>query len=79
MGAQITNDGSIFDVPDSAGSLQHESLQYFSFATGESRTVTKLGNMMMATGISVSKDGRTILYSQQDHITLNLMLVENFH
>ena len=79
MGAQITNDGIYFDVPDSAGSLQHESLQYFSFATGESRTITKLGNMMMATGISVSKDGRTILYSQQDHITLNLMLVENFH
>ena len=55
------------------------SLSFFSFATGQTRTVEKLGNMMRTAGISVSKDGRTILYAQQDNISLNLMLVDNFH
>ena len=78
MSVQVTNDGIYFNVPDSTGSLQHMSLQYFTFRPGKTRRVTSLGNMMLTEGVSVSKDGRTIIYSQQDHITLNIMLVENF-
>ena len=43
------------------------------------REVAALGNMMFTEGISVSKDRLTILYSQQDHFEINIMLVENFH
>jgi Tol biopolymer transport system component len=76
---QITNDGIYFTIPDSSGSDVHSSLRYFSFVTRKMRTVTPLGNMMWTHGISISKDGRTILYSQQDHLNQNIMLVENFH
>jgi Tol biopolymer transport system component/DNA-binding winged helix-turn-helix (wHTH) protein len=79
MSFQIMNDGIYFTIPDSSGSDIHSSLRYFSFVTRKMRTVTPLGNMMWTHGISISRDGRTILYSQQDHLNQNIMLVENFH
>ena len=79
MGYQITDEGFYFAAPDASGSRVHSSLQYLSFMTKKIRTVAPLGNMTWANGISISKDGRTILYSQQDHINMNIMLVENFH
>jgi Tol biopolymer transport system component len=78
MSYQITNEGIYFTIPDSSGSDVHSSLRHFSFLTRTIRTVTPLGNMMGTHGISVSRDGRTILYSQQDHLNMNIMLVENF-
>ena len=82
MSYQITNDGLYFTIPEASGSHAHSPhsvLRYFSFATRKIRTVTTLGSMMETHGIAVSRDGRTILYSQQDHISMNIMLVENFH
>jgi Tol biopolymer transport system component len=79
MSYQIANDGIYFTTPDSSGSAIHSSLLQFSFVTRKTRTVTPLGNMMWTHGISISRDGRTILYSQQDHLNQNIMLVENFH
>ena len=79
MSCQVTDDGVYFTVPDKSGSIAHSSLRYFNFKTKKTQDVASLGNEMFAMGISVSTDGRTILYSQQDHITLNIMLVENFH
>ena len=75
---RVTSDGIYFTTPDSSGS-NDSSLQFFSFATRKTQVVTRLGNMIGAQGISVSKDGRTVLYSQQDHVNMNIMLVENFH
>jgi Tol biopolymer transport system component/DNA-binding winged helix-turn-helix (wHTH) protein len=79
MSYQITNEGIYFTIPDSSGSDAHSSLRHFSFLTGLIRIVTPLGNMTETHGISVSRDGSTILYSQQDHLNMNIMLVENFH
>ena len=75
---QATNDGIYFKAPDSSTSVSHSSLRYFSLATRRTQTVTSLGNIIWTQGISVSRDGRTILYSQQDHPSVNIMLVENF-
>lgn len=76
---QVTEDGLYFAMPDADGSLQHSSLLFFNSKTRKMRTVAALGNMMFTEGISVSKDGLTILYSQQDHFEINIMLVENLH
>jgi Tol biopolymer transport system component len=52
-------------------------LQYLSFATGKSTTVTRnLGEV--TSGLSSSPDGRTILFSRVDSFADDLMLVENF-
>ena len=52
-------------------------LQYFDLATRRSRTVaTSLGNVGL--GLTVSHDGRTILYSRVDSAVDDMMLVENF-
>jgi len=79
MSCQITNDGMYFTMPDSSSSEMHSSLRYFSFVTRKIRTVTSLGNLTWTQGLSVSRDGRTILYAQQDHFNMNIMLVDNFH
>ena len=76
---QVTNDGIYFTMPDSSGSGVHSSLQYFSFVTKKTRTVTILGNLVWTEGLSISRDGRTILFAQQDHLNENIMLVDNFH
>jgi Tol biopolymer transport system component/DNA-binding winged helix-turn-helix (wHTH) protein len=75
---RVTSDGIYFTTPDSSGS-NDSSLRFYSFATGKTQVVTRLGNMIGAQGISISRNGRTILYSQQDHVNMNIMLVENFH
>ena len=52
-------------------------LQFFEFATGRSRMVAcNLGNVR--SDLSVSRDGRTILYTRQESSVDDLMLVENF-
>ena len=52
-------------------------LQFFDFATGRSTTVARnLGEISV--GLTVSPDGRTILYSRVDASVDDLMLVENF-
>jgi Tol biopolymer transport system component/DNA-binding winged helix-turn-helix (wHTH) protein len=76
---QVMNDGIYFTAPDSSVSDAHQLLRYFSLKTRRTRTLTSVGRVGWSQGISVSRDGRTILYAQQDHATSNLMLVENFH
>jgi hypothetical protein len=52
-------------------------LRYFSFATRRSTTVARnLGTVDIP--LTVSSDGRTILYPRLDASTNDLMLVENF-
>ena len=52
-------------------------LQYFDFATRRSTTVARnLGNVFI--GLTVSPDGRTILYTRVDSSVDDLMLVDNF-
>ena len=67
-------EGGIYWVDRPSGETR---LQYFDFATRRSTTVARnLGNVDIP--ITVSADGRTILYSRVDSSVDDLMLVENF-
>jgi Tol biopolymer transport system component len=61
--------------PDAAGRY---SIQFFNFATKKIRSVTTIGRPAFLY-LSVSPDGRWLLYSQVDQQGSDLMLVENFH
>jgi len=68
----------IYFIPSSdAGS--GFSIQYFSFDTGKIRPILKSDKRAsFDTGLSLSPDGRWILYSQFDQQGSDLMLVEDF-
>jgi hypothetical protein len=56
------------------------SLKFFDARTGQITAITTLERQPACCGqsLAVSPDGRTILYSQEDRVTTDLMLVENF-
>ena len=60
--------------PDSAGRF---SIQFFNFATKKIRSFATI-ERPVGSLLSVSPDGRWILYSQIDQSGSDLMLVENF-
>jgi hypothetical protein len=71
----IVKEGIYFiSRPDSAGRY---FLQFFNFATKRIRSITTIDGPV-SEYLSVSPDGRSILYSQVDHEGSDLMLVENF-
>jgi Tol biopolymer transport system component len=56
------------------------SIYVYDLDTGESREVAKLDeDREFGWALTVSPDGRTILYTQDDQPGSDLMLVENFH
>jgi Tol biopolymer transport system component len=61
----------------SPSALSQRSIQYLDIATGKTETIAVIGRYG-TNGLSVSPDERTILYAQQDQLTSDLMLVENF-
>jgi hypothetical protein len=65
----------IYFIPraDAAG---RSAVHFFSFASGKTRAVVEVGETKE--GISVSPDGRSLLYSEIDERRSDLMLVENF-
>ena len=56
---------------------QKASIQFLSFATGTATPILKV-QKPLDLGLTVSPDGRTLLYTQIDSSARNLMLVENF-
>ncbi len=74
----IVSEGIYFiPRPDSAGRY---SIQFFDFATKRIRSISTIESKMdpYLSILSVSPDGRWILYSQIDQEGNDLMLVENF-
>ena len=55
-------------------------IEYYSFATGDVKPVAVPEKQILPTylGLSVSPDGRWLLYTQADQRGSDLMLVENF-
>jgi Tol biopolymer transport system component len=55
-------------------------IQFFSFATGKAPTVFALEKPLPGTlsGLSVSPDGRRLIWAQADQTSSDLMLMENF-
>ena len=54
------------------------SVQYFDFASKQIRPIFEV-EKGLGTGLSVSTDGRWLLYSQDRYVNGDIMLVENFH
>jgi Tol biopolymer transport system component/predicted Ser/Thr protein kinase len=72
---EVVKEGIYFvPRPDSAG---RSSIQFFNFATKRIRSIATIEKPLWFY-LSVSPDGRWILYSQTDQETSDLMLVENF-
>jgi Tol biopolymer transport system component/DNA-binding winged helix-turn-helix (wHTH) protein len=55
-----------------------KSLQYFDFRTGKARELFS-SEKYFAAGLSVSPDGRYLLFSQFDELNSDIVLVQNFH
>jgi Tol biopolymer transport system component len=53
-------------------------LAFFDLATGRSRIIAPLPRLLYKSGLTLSPDGRTLLYTQIDHNESDLMLVENW-
>jgi Tol biopolymer transport system component len=70
----LVNDG-IYFIPE-PGADGKFSIQFLNIATAKVKTVCPISNPME--GLSVSPDGRYILYTQADEGGSDLMLVENF-
>jgi WD40 repeat protein len=66
-----------FDLED----LTRPALKFYSFSTGKVALIRGFSKNIPASGgtaLTVSPDGRWILYTQRDQSGSNLMLVENF-
>jgi hypothetical protein len=78
-GFTVVKEGIYFITrPDSAG---RHSIKFFNFSTRQIRPVSTIESnesRMLEWYLSVSPDGRWILYSQIDQAGSDLMLVENF-
>ena len=71
----LVNEGIYFI--QGAGVYGKPSIQFLSFATGKVKTVARM-TAPASEGLSVSPDGRFLLFSQADERSSDLMLVENF-
>jgi eukaryotic-like serine/threonine-protein kinase len=71
----VVNEG-IYFIPE-AGIDGKSSIQFLSFATAKVKTVAPISGTPTE-GLSVSRDGRFLLFSQLDEASSDLMLVENF-
>jgi Tol biopolymer transport system component/DNA-binding winged helix-turn-helix (wHTH) protein len=73
---RVTEQGIYFATATSAGAL----LEFYSFANKLISEVARLsrGAERYLPGLSVSPDGRSLLYCQMDHSGSDIMMVENF-
>ena len=66
--------GGIYFVPDD----MPRSLRYFDFASQKTHTIFDV-DKDFGSGLSVSPDGRWIIYSQLGDVNKDIMLVDHFH
>ena len=68
-------DKGIYFTPH-IGTDYTSSVEFLNFATGTTTQIVKTKPLDL--GLGVSPDGRTLLYSQVDQTSSNIMLIENF-
>jgi hypothetical protein len=66
--------GGIYFVPEEAP----KSVRYFDFASKQIRPILEV-DKDFDQGLSVSPDGRWIIYSQVGDVNSDIMLVDHFH
>ena len=71
----VTKEGLYFVPAASAGGVS--SVQFLNFATGATTEIVKI-EKPVDLGLAVSPDGRYLLFTQEDYMGQDLMLVENF-
>jgi Tol biopolymer transport system component/predicted Ser/Thr protein kinase len=71
----LINEG-IYFIPGPGADGKY-SIQFLSFATGKVKTVAPIPGQLTI-GLSVSPDGRSLLFSEDDEAGSDLKLVENF-
>ena len=73
----VERNGIYFTDPESK---PHTSLNFLDLLTGRISTIATLDKPLSCCGqsLAVSPDGRSILYGQQDSVSTDIMLVENF-
>jgi Tol biopolymer transport system component len=71
----VTDKGIYFTPAEDAN--RASSVRFLNFATGAVTEIVKLLKPL-DDGLAVSPDGRMLMFSQIDHLGLDLMLVENF-
>ena len=69
--------GGIYFIPE-PGTDGKSSIKFLSFATGKVKMVAPISRPASSEGLSVSPDGRFILYTLIGETGTDLMLVENF-
>jgi serine/threonine protein kinase/Tol biopolymer transport system component len=62
---------------DPLGSDDRARLRFFEFASSKDRPLAELGERVRY-GLAVSPDGRTIIFTRNENLSSDLMLVENF-
>jgi Tol biopolymer transport system component len=75
LNVEVTRDG-IYFVPR-ADSEGHHSVFFFNFRTGKISPIVRLSGRV-SEGLAVSRDGRSLLFTQIDEQRSDLMLVEGF-
>jgi hypothetical protein len=72
---EVVKEGIYFiPRPNSEGRY---AIQFFDFGTGKAKPIAMIEKPAFS-NLSVSPDGRWILYTQLDQLDSDLMLVENF-
>ena len=75
-GLTVTSEGLYYTADQD--SSKHHTIQFLSFATGVTRPVVVSDRPLGKLSLSVSPDGRYMIYSQYDQAGSDLMLIENF-
>jgi hypothetical protein len=73
----VVNEGIYFYSGGGIYGLGNFSIQFLSFATGKAKTVAQM-TAHEFDGLSVSPDGKFLLFSRIDEWGSDLMMVENF-
>jgi len=82
-GWALTSQGICFRVPPPDNGSSGPAIKFYAFDTHQVTTIRQFSRevrMMNSSNmpLSISPDGRWILYAQMDHAGSDLMLVENF-